>query len=128
SEPVRTSTWTRPMSPQRSLLLHDSRLPHTPRPLDRVDAPSSPEATPNEGHALPNALPPLESLDAAGRARDRQRQPTWSEVRFIAQVRETYLICEGQDGLYVLDQHAASERVLFSKLHRQYRSQGVAAQ
>jgi DNA mismatch repair protein MutL len=33
----------------------------------------------------------------------------------IGQVASTYLIAEGPDGLYLIDQHAAHERVLFEK-------------
>ncbi|HEU4532837.1 MAG TPA: hypothetical protein VFS00_01920 [Polyangiaceae bacterium] len=46
----------------------------------------------------------------------------------MAQVRGTYLICEGPDGLYVLDQHAAAERVTFHRLRQQFASRQVAVQ
>jgi DNA mismatch repair protein MutL len=36
-------------------------------------------------------------------------------LRLIGQVAATYLIAEGPDGLYMIDQHAAHERVLFEK-------------
>lgn len=36
-------------------------------------------------------------------------------LRLIGQVATTYLIAEGPDGLYLIDQHAAHERVLFEK-------------
>ncbi|MFO7943211.1 MAG: DNA mismatch repair endonuclease MutL [Anaerolineales bacterium] len=36
-------------------------------------------------------------------------------LRLIGQVAATYLIAEGPDGLYLIDQHAAHERVLFEK-------------
>jgi DNA mismatch repair protein MutL len=52
----------------------------------------------------------------------------WSSLRFIAQLRQTYLLCEGSDGLFVLDQHAAAERVTFTRLRRQFQSRSVASQ
>jgi DNA mismatch repair protein MutL len=52
----------------------------------------------------------------------------WSKLRFVAQVRQTYLVCEGREGLYLLDQHAAAERVTFTRLRRQYQSRAVASQ
>jgi DNA mismatch repair protein MutL len=59
-------------------------------------------------------------------------QPTgellWSSLRFIAQLRQTYLLCEGKEGIYLLDQHAAAERVNFTKLRHQYQSRTVASQ
>jgi DNA mismatch repair protein MutL len=52
----------------------------------------------------------------------------WSSLRFIAQVRQTFLICEGDDGLYVVDQHAAAERVTFSRLRLAYQARSVPSQ
>jgi DNA mismatch repair protein MutL len=52
----------------------------------------------------------------------------WSHLRFVAQLRQTYLVCEDDDGLYVLDQHAAAERVNFDRLRKQYRARAVTAQ
>ncbi|GAB4470764.1 MAG: DNA mismatch repair endonuclease MutL [Anaerolineales bacterium] len=48
-------------------------------------------------------------------------------LRWIGQVANTYLIAEGPDGLYLIDQHAAHERVLFEKFLRQT-SEAVTSQ
>jgi len=40
-------------------------------------------------------------------------------LRVIGQVGAAYLVAEGPDGLYLIDQHAAHERVLFEKFMRQ---------
>jgi DNA mismatch repair protein MutL len=53
---------------------------------------------------------------------------TWKALTFVAQVRRTYLLCEGPDGLYVIDQHAAAERVNFDRLRKQYSSRAVPSQ
>lgn len=45
-------------------------------------------------------------------------------LRLIGQVGLTYLIAEGPDGLYLIDQHAAHERVLFERFMRQRAPQG----
>ncbi len=53
---------------------------------------------------------------------------SWGRLRFLAQVRLTFLVCEGKDGLYIIDQHAAAERVAYAKLFTQYKAQSMASQ
>jgi len=43
-------------------------------------------------------------------------------LRVLGQLDNSYIIAEGPDGLYLIDQHAAHERILFEKI-RQQRSQ-----
>jgi len=73
--------------------------------------------------------PPLVAVrdHTASPIRPRPEVP-WASLRFIAQLRMTYLICEGEDGIYLLDQHAAAERVTFTRLRREYQSRSVPSQ
>jgi DNA mismatch repair protein MutL len=52
----------------------------------------------------------------------------YASLEFLAQVRATFLVCSGADGLYVLDQHAAAERVTFNRLRRAFGSRSIATQ
>ncbi|OQB27763.1 MAG: DNA mismatch repair protein MutL [Chloroflexi bacterium ADurb.Bin180] len=49
-------------------------------------------------------------------------------LRVLGQIRQMYIIAEGPDGLYLIDQHAAHERVLFELLLAEKQSMGIAAQ
>jgi DNA mismatch repair protein MutL len=43
-------------------------------------------------------------------------------------MRGMFLVCEGEDGMYVLDQHAAAERVTFDRLRKAHATRGVGMQ
>lgn len=87
-----------------------------------------------QAHAYPRSetQPHQQAISFTGEAsretQNTDQQVSWRGLRFVAQVRSTYLICEGQDGLYVLDQHAAAERVTFDKLRKQFHERGAASQ
>ena len=49
-------------------------------------------------------------------------------LRLVGQVASTYLIAEGPDGLYLIDQHAAHERVLFDQLMAQFNANNIPSQ
>jgi DNA mismatch repair protein MutL len=49
-------------------------------------------------------------------------------LRPLGQVSNTYIITEGPDGMYLIDQHAAHERVLFERVKTQRERQAVEVQ
>ncbi|MBN8582302.1 MAG: DNA mismatch repair endonuclease MutL [Anaerolineae bacterium] len=49
-------------------------------------------------------------------------------LRLIGQIGSTYIVAEGPDGLYLIDQHAAHERVLFEKLMAQHDNKSIPSQ
>jgi DNA mismatch repair protein MutL len=49
-------------------------------------------------------------------------------LRVIGQLGASYIVAEGPGGLYLLDQHAAHERVLFERLLAERERAGIASQ
>jgi DNA mismatch repair protein MutL len=52
----------------------------------------------------------------------------FGSLRVLGQVRRMLLVCEGADALYIIDQHAADERIRFDRLRRAYEAREVKTQ
>lgn len=79
------------------------------------------EASSDAPQVAENVAPyqPQTALDAQG---------FFGSMRVLGQVRKMLLVCEGQDGLYVIDQHAADERIRYARFRRSYQDGGVTTQ
>ncbi len=53
---------------------------------------------------------------------------TLPALRILGQLSSSYIIAEGPDGLYLIDQHAAHERILFERLQDQRSRQEIEVQ
>lgn len=75
-----------------------------------------------------------ETLQAAAASRSAASFPAdvgsakWSSLQVLGQADLTYLLCQKRDGLVIVDQHAAHERVLFEKIWKSWREGKVEVQ
>jgi DNA mismatch repair protein MutL len=74
--------------------------------ISRSSAPESPTPIPYPPPSTPHA--PLPTPHAA--------RPQLPALRIIGQLAATYIIAEGPEGLYLVDQHAAHERILWERM------------
>jgi DNA mismatch repair protein MutL len=49
-------------------------------------------------------------------------------LRILGQLASTYIIAEGPDGLYLIDQHAAHERILYDRISAQWAQKEIEVQ
>ncbi len=57
-----------------------------------------------------------------------QPPPRQFTLRPVGQVGLTYIVAEGPDGMYLIDQHAAHERVVFEQILAERREKGATSQ
>ncbi len=103
-------------------------------------AAESPTVTPTPAEPPATENTPTTSATTPPKPGDNTEEPAPSEpqpalrgveaplLRLLGQVAATYLIAEGPDGLYLIDQHAAHERVLFEQLLRQHQQGDIPQQ
>jgi len=95
-------------------------------------------------------VPKIEEVATTHRAPSKQQPPLWTSapggslatspvapqtptvslpvLRVLGQLLASYIIAEGPDGLYLIDQHAAHERILFEKIKQQKSQQQIEVQ
>ncbi|AGB40927.1 DNA mismatch repair protein MutL [Halobacteroides halobius DSM 5150] len=46
----------------------------------------------------------------------------------LGQIHQTYIVAQGQDGMYIIDQHAAHERIIYDQLLSKFKKQEIQIQ
>jgi DNA mismatch repair protein MutL len=103
---------------------HRSRLQqalklYAPIPAPSNDGPAAPHSEGTKAEPLP---PPVEL------AHQGERRLLLSELPYLGQLFSTYLLCEYERELLIVDQHAAHERILFERLRRAHEKTALSSQ
>jgi DNA mismatch repair protein MutL len=107
-----------------------------PRPSPAAAVAIGPQSSlPDTTEALPLRHPqPNESFVSAQAASNWNDQPAAAlaareqQFQIIGVLNKLYVLMENQEGLVLVDQHAAHERILFEELRRRMEEQGVPSQ
>jgi DNA mismatch repair protein MutL len=96
-------------------------------PVPRIEEVATTYNKPAEQHRLSH-MPVGGSLDKTLPLVEKTPAVTLPVLRVLGQLLSSYIIAEGPDGLYLIDQHAAHERVLFEKVRQQKETQHIEVQ
>jgi DNA mismatch repair protein MutL len=110
-----------PPVPEASHWYRSSENRHVGFSADKVaDAPLVPMGQPASGAGYQKPDIPLPAPDVPPSPVDPQpslwQASFFQDLRIIGQLRNTYILCDSKEGLILIDQHAAHERVLFEQL------------
>ncbi len=79
-------------------------------------------------HVADTPGPSYGAADEGPAAAQEEREGFFANLRLVGQVMGTYLICEAEEELVLIDQHAAHERVTFERLHQSLAGGQVSSQ
>ena len=103
--------------------------PAKEQPLPDVPSESPlPEPLPAEETPAPAEVRTAQEDFSVEEAPQKKREPFFKQYRIIGQVFRTYWIVEQGNSLYLIDQHAAHERILYEELMEKFRSEKIISQ
>ena len=96
----------------------------------KIFYPGGRKQKPLEPASAAAALPFLESAGEKkhGGPAEEERKKPWAWCRIVGQIGNLYVIMENEDGLVLMDPHAAHERVLFEKFMAEVAKGAVQSQ
>jgi DNA mismatch repair protein MutL len=102
----------------------ESRIQH---PTSSIEHP--PSSIPHPASSIEDRGSRIEHRASSHRLQvDIWEKRGFAGMRIIGQLHDTYILCEAPDGLVLIDQHAAHERVLYEQLARRADSARHASQ
>jgi DNA mismatch repair protein MutL len=99
------------------------RRPPSPEPRFEFEPP--PPASPAAKSSMPDTHGPL---FPDGQTLDPESLDALTDLRPLGQIHDSFIIAAGRDGLWIIDQHVAHERILFEQVLAQRASGGTESQ
>ena len=116
----------------RAVLMTDSPIPNlAPPPESAYPAAVSPSFFPRSafgGARYGGGMPDYEGGLEGGQADARLPKQPAPPLKVVGQLKLTYIVAEGPAGMFLVDQHAAHERVLFDRIYEKTSEQEPQSQ
>jgi DNA mismatch repair protein MutL len=109
SLPVTPRQWASPPTTTTGGVIPSTVEPH-PHPSIGIPTPQTTSTLPERSPLEPSALVPTQQL------------------RPLGQIHHSFIVADGPDGLYLFDQHALQERILYEVLKSGFRAEAVPRQ
>lgn len=74
---------------------------------------------------VPGRASPVPAFDRVPLQSESTEKP---DLRIVGQVLDTYIIAETDDGMVLIDQHAAHERIVYENLKKRHMAMGILSQ
>ncbi len=109
----------------RQTLVQSSPVPRVDEIKSRFGTPAAPFAA-----IHPPVIPQKAGPASTANINEQAVTPLISLplLRVLGQLARNYIVAEGPDGLYLIDQHAAHERIQFEKIKEQWESRKIEVQ
>ena len=116
----------------RAVLMADSPIPNlAPPPESAYPAAVAPSFFPRSafgGARYGGGMPDYEGGLEGGQADARLPKQPAPPLKVVGQLKLTYIVAEGPAGMFLVDQHAAHERVLFDRIYEKTSEQEPQSQ
>jgi DNA mismatch repair protein MutL len=112
----------------RSVLVQSAPVPEVEESRTHFNTPSTPFSPVQPTMGLKTGTA------ASARSRTEEQPPAPTPLislpllRVLGQLARNYIVAEGPDGLYLIDQHAAHERIMLEKVRRQHETRKFEVQ
>jgi DNA mismatch repair protein MutL len=112
----------------RAALVQSAPVPRVEELRSDFTIPAAPLSTPPKSPVRPAFMPAGPAAVAPPASPGMPPLISLPLLRVLGQLARTYIVAEGPDGLFLIDQHAAHERIMLEKIRREHSARQVEAQ